>query len=128
MMNAILAILAFFMAFSLSAERPPLTSAQLQKEADQICMGTVSDIQSERECFNLSCTDYRMDYTVKFNTTSCSKNYAPVVYARFFDNVYEGCPPPGASGHYPQPAVGQAGTMYLKDGEIVYPNGWVLEE
>lgn len=128
-MKKTIAIAIGLSCFSINAERVPLIKEQLEREADQICTGTIVQIQNgERKCSNYTCTNYTMYFNAQMETSSCSRANTPVIYARFFKVFHnEGWAPPGAYGHNPKPMAGQTGTLYVKNGEIVYPNGWVIE-
>lgn len=124
MHNVMLAVLCFY-ALSMNAERVTLTTEELAREADQICTGRISANYQKQQCFNALCTNFRILGEVELEDVSCTKSQASTIKARYFEEVYtDDFAPPGAYGHNPQPQLGERGTLYIKKGEIVYPNGW----
>jgi hypothetical protein len=126
MKNIVIAV-CFFYAFSMNAERRSLTVQELEREADQVCTGRISAIYQKQECFNPLCTNFRIEGEVELSVLSCISSNASSIKARFFQEIYtDDFAPPGAYGHNPEPMLGQIGTLYIKAGEIVYPNGWLV--
>src|SRR5580704_13293656 len=93
MMNFILGI-TLLLSFSLSAERPWRTPKELLEEADEVCMGTIANIESTKTCYNESCTNYQLNYVATMNDAACLSGNKSVLNAGYFKIVYnEGFPP-----------------------------------
>lgn len=120
------------------AEKEPLSPRELQATATHVVIGKVGAIYSRREQNgNYEYTRYAAEVRVQ----KAEKGEAPgeLIYVRFVDIAWrgKGPPPPGPSGHSPQPQVGGVYRFYLarnaydgltegnKDGgyNVVYGNG-----
>lgn len=123
-MKVLLIIGLSLSAFSANSVKAPLTPTQLREEADQICRGTISSVKHDRRCENRTCTDYTVNSVATLRAVSCERQNAEIVQAKFYEIVLSQ-PMPGDYGHYPQPQTGETGTLYVKNGNIVHPNGWV---
>lgn len=121
----IVAAIIFLLSASLYSAGQ-LTREELTKKASHICSGQITATKADAKCLNASCRNRETKFTVTLTTDSCEKNHAESLTADFFENIYvEGNNPQPFYGHYPQPELGQKGTIYVHDGKLLYPNGWL---
>lgn len=121
------------------AEKVPMTKEQLQTTATHVVVGKVQAIYSRKE-LNRSYQYTHYVAEVKVDKLEKGEGISGLVYVRYLDIEWigEGAMPPGPSGHYPSPTVGETYRIYLaqnaydgmndgnKDGgyNVIYGNGF----
>ncbi len=121
------------------AEKAPMTKEQLQSTATHVVVGKVQAIYSRKELKrSYQYTHYVAE--VKVDKLEKGEGISGLVYVRYLDIEWigKGEIPPGPSGHYPSPTVGETYRIYLaqnaydgmndenKDGgyNVIYGNGF----
>lgn len=121
------------------AEKAPLSKEQLQSTATHVVVGKVQAIYSRKELRrSYQYTHYVAE--VKVDKLEKGEGIQGLVYVRYLDIEWigKGSMPPGPSGHYPSPKVGETYRIYLaqnaydgmndenKDGgfNVIYGNGF----
>lgn len=96
------------------AEKAPMTKEQLQSTATHVVVGKVQAIYSRKELKrSYQYTHYVAE--VKVDKLEKGEGISGLVYVRYLDIEWigKGSMPPGPSGHYPSPTVGETYRIYL---------------
>jgi hypothetical protein len=124
-MKKCLMTILFFYSLILSA-KGSLTIEELTIQADQICSGQIKKISRKYQSLSENCSYYKIYGEVDVSNWTCIQTKGKpfstkISYETEIKNdewsVFN-------NGHDPIPEFAQKGTVYIKNGIIVHPNGW----
>jgi hypothetical protein len=112
---AALVLLFVFNAFAMNS-----------KQVDYICEGRIAELNEQQECLDADCRAFKVNSIAVLLVSTCSQGKAEKLVASYTEYVIQTDIPAPIYSYNHVPRLGQKGTMMVKAGTLVYPDGWVV--